>query len=71
MASIWTVSSKISSKLFMKSYVLAFPNIWHGCNKGQGQSKVTIWTILVLFKYPIAHIKFQCHRSIGSREEDF
>ena len=38
---------------------------------GQDQPKVIILSILVLLQYPMLHIKFQCNRSTGSREEEF
>lgn len=38
---------------------------------GQGQPKVIVWTILVLLKYPMEHIKFEGNLSIGSKEEEF
>ena len=52
----------------MKSYVLAC-HIWIAI--GQSQPKVTIWVILAVLNYPISHIKFQGHRSIGFREKVF
>ena len=38
---------------------------------GQGQPRVIIWTTLVVLTYTMLHTKFQGHRLIGSREEDF
>ena len=38
---------------------------------GQGQPRVIILTILVVLPYTMLHTKFQGHRSIDSREEDF
>ena len=54
----------------MKSYGLEFSWLIFG-KIGQGQPKVTIWTILVLLQYPMLHINFQSNQSIGSREEEF
>ena len=42
------------------------------CRKiGQGQPRVIIWIILVILEHPMLLTKFQCHRPIGSGEEDF
>ena len=60
-----------SSKLTMKSHVLAFSHIWPCRKKGQGQPRVIIWTILIVLEYPMLHTEFQGHRSTGSGEEDF
>ena len=38
---------------------------------GQGQPRVIILTILVVFTYTMLHTKFQGHRCIASGEEDF
>ena len=38
---------------------------------GQGQPRVTIWTIMVVLPYTMLHTKCQGHWSIGSGEEDF
>ena len=55
----------------MKSYVLEFFLDW-SCRKiGYDQPKVIIWTILVLLKYPMLHIKFQGNRSTSPREGEF
>ena len=41
------------------------------CRKiGQGQPRVIIWIIYVLFGYPMLLINFQSHRPFGFREED-
>ena len=46
------------------------PN-WHYRKIGQGQSRVIIWTNLVVLEYPMLHTNFQGHRLFGSREEDY
>ena len=45
--------------------------IWPCCKIGQGQSKVIIWTYLVVLQYPRLHINFQGHQPFGSREDFF
>ena len=60
-----------SSKLSMKSHVLAFSDIWPCGTKGQGQPRVIIWTILIVLEYPMLHTKFQGHRPIGSGRRRF
>ena len=50
-----------SSKLSIKSYVLAFSHIWPCRKKGQGQPRVIIWIILIVLEYPMLHTKFQGH----------
>ena len=40
-------------------------------SNGHGQSNATIWTVIVLLKYTMPHIKFQGHRSIDFREEAY
>ena len=67
---LFTIFMPKSSKLSIKSYVLAFSHIWPCRKKGQGQPKVIICIFLVVLRYLMLHTKFQGHRSISSREED-
>ena len=60
-----------SSKLSMKSYVLAFSHIWPCCKMAKVTPRSSFWTLLIVLEYPMLHTKFQGHRSIGSGEEDF
>ena len=53
---IKTIFKAKSSKLSIKSYVLAFSHGWLWRKIGQGQHKVIIWTILVVLKL---HTKLQ------------
>ena len=66
---IWTFFGK-SLQNFPRNLVLASSHILPCRKRGQGIPKVTIWTILVRLKYPMPPIKFQGHRSIGSREKN-
>ena len=67
----FTIFMPKSSKLSMKSYVLAFYHIWPHRKKGQGQPKVIICIFLVVLSYLMLHTKFQGHPSVNSGEEDF
>ena len=52
-------------------YKSLWNQIWPWCKIGQGQSRVIIWTTLVILAQTMPHTKFQGHRSIGSGGEDF
>ena len=57
-------------KIHFLPYKSLCNQIWPWCKTGQGQSKVIIWTTLVVLTWTNQYTKFQGHRSIGSGEED-
>ena len=70
LTSLSTIVSEISIVLTF-SHIKAWDQIW-SCRKiSQGQSRVIIWTNLVVLEHPMLHSKFQGHRPFGSEEEDF
>ena len=44
---------------------------WPSPKIGQGQPRVIVWILFVVFEHPMSHNKFQGHRLFGSGEEDF
>ena len=56
----------------VNAHLISGPNVNDHCHKiGQGQLRVTIYIHFLELEYIMLHVKFQDHKTISSREQDF
>lgn len=67
---LYSFHELIWSRVFLR-YKSTRKQIWHSRKISKDQSKVIIWTLLIVLKYSMLHTKFPSHPTIGSGGGDF